>query len=176
MTDGTVTAGVLPVGRRAQSVTPDGQRIEPLIGGVKVRHAVTQTDARGTVCEVYDPRWNFTGDPLIYVYQITIRPGVTKGWQVHKKYEDRLFFSSGTAKVVLYDDREGSDTRGMINELFFDDHSRGLLRIPAGVWHAVGNVGLGDVLMVNCPSRPYDHGKPDKWDLPLDTDQIPYAF
>ena len=152
---------------RAPSVTPEGDRLDPLIHDVKVRPAKIQTDARGTLTELYDPRWEFTGDPLVYTYLVTIRPGVTKGWIQHHRHEDRLFMAQGSIRVVLYDEREGSPTAGMLNELFFDEHNRALLRIPIDVWHAVTNIGSVDAMMINHPSQPYDHGDPDKWDLPL---------
>jgi dTDP-4-dehydrorhamnose 3,5-epimerase len=158
------------------TVTPEGEALDELIDGVMVRRAVTHTDERGTLCEMFDPRWELSEHPLVYVYQITIRPGQVKGWVVHHQQDDRLFFSAGTAKAVLYDDREGSPTRGAINELFFDPHNRGLLIIPIGVIHAITNVGSDDVLMVNMPTRQYDHSAPDKQRLPRDTDAIPYRL
>ena len=84
--------------------------------------------------------------------------------------------SFGTVKVVLYDDREGSSTRGMLNELHFGDHNRAHLVIPPGIWHAMKNVGTTDVIFVNCPTKPYNHEDPDKWSLPRDSGQIPYTF
>ena len=33
-----------------------------------------------------------------------------------------------------------------------------------------------DVIVINCPTMPYDHADPDKYRLPLDTDRIPYRF
>jgi dTDP-4-dehydrorhamnose 3,5-epimerase len=141
-----------------------------------MRQAITHPDERGTLCEVYDPAWGLNDQPLVYVYQVTIRPGQVKGFVLHKTYSDRLFFSFGTVKVVLYDDREGSPTRGMLNELHFSEHNRGVLVIPPGVWHAVKNVGTSDSMMVNCPTSPYKHEDPDKWALPPDSDLIPYTF
>jgi dTDP-4-dehydrorhamnose 3,5-epimerase len=161
---------------RAPSVTPEGVRLDPLIHDVRIRSGKTQTDARGTLTELYDPRWGFTDDPLVYTYLVTIRPGVTKGWIQHRRHEDRLFMAQGSIRVVLYDEREGSPTAGRLNELFFDEHSRALLRIPIGVWHAISNIGTVDAMMINHPSEPYDHGDPDKWDLPLDSPRIPYEF
>jgi dTDP-4-dehydrorhamnose 3,5-epimerase len=107
---------------------------------------------------------------------VTIRPGQVKGFVLHKTYSDRLFFSMGTVKMVLYDDREGSPTRGRLNELYFSEESRGHLVIPPNVWHAAQNVGSTDALFVNCPTKPYNHAAPDKWLLPKDSDLIPYSF
>jgi dTDP-4-dehydrorhamnose 3,5-epimerase len=162
--------------RDPQTVTSDGRSVQELIDGVCVRPARTMTDDRGTICEVYSPAWGFTEEPLVYAYQVTVRPGTIKGWVVHLHQDDRLFFSFGTAKVVLWDGREGSPTQGAINELYFDESNRGLVRVPRGVFHAVCNVGSVDVLMLNLPTRPYDHENPDKYRLPRDTDAIPYEL
>ena len=159
-----------------QTVTPEGERVTRWIDGVKVRPAVTHLDERGEVCEIFNPAWGFHEAPLVYVYQILIRPGRVKGWVIHYEQDDRLFTSSGTVKVVLYDDRATSPTRGMVNEIHLGERRRGLLVIPIGVFHAIQNVGTTDAVLVNLPTRPYNHQRPDKARIPLDTDQIPYRF
>jgi len=159
-----------------QTVTPKGERVDRLIDGVVIREAVTHPDERGTLTEVFNPAWDLSDEPLVYVYQVTIRPGQVKGFVLHRTYSDRLFFSLGTVKIVLYDDREDSPTRGMLNELHFSDHNRSNLVIPPGVWHAAQNVGSTDALFVNCPTKPYNHEDPDKWALPKDNDVVPYSF
>lgn len=158
-----------------QLATQEGVRRE-LIDGVRIREARTIPDDRGTICVAYDPRWGFSEEPMAYAYEVTIRPGVVKGWILHETYDDRLFLAAGAVKWVLYDDRPESPTRGRLTELYFDEHHRSLLLIPRGVWHAVQNVGGGDARMVNFPTAPYDYESPDKMRLPLDTDRIPYRF
>ena len=162
--------------KRRQSVTPEGRYVAPAIEGVKVRPSLTHPDPRGTVCEVFDPSWGFDEHPLVYVYEITIRPGVVKGWIKHDHQDDRLFMAAGSLRVVLYDDRADSPTHGLVTDQCFDDHTRALVRIPRGVYHAIGNVGTTDARMINCPTRAYDHEAPDKWDLPLENDLIPFTF
>lgn len=159
-----------------QSVTPDGRPLTKLIEGVKLRPAITHPDERGTLTEIYDLRWDFDDEPLVFVYQVTIRPGQHKGWVMHKRHADRSFFSFGAIRVALYDEREGSPTKGMINELVLGEERRALLRIPPGVWHSLKNVGHEDALFINCPTEAYRHDDPDKWLLPSDTDRIPYRL
>jgi dTDP-4-dehydrorhamnose 3,5-epimerase len=48
--------------------------------------------------------------------------------------------------------------------------------IPAGVWHAVQNVGHDEAAFINMPSQPYRHDDPDKYRLPLENDVIPYRL
>src|SRR5215218_5209516 len=81
------------------TVTASGERVESRIDGVRVRPAVVQSDARGSLTEIYSPAWGFTEEPVVYVYASTIRPGVKKGWIVHVEQDDRLFFDDGAAKV-----------------------------------------------------------------------------
>jgi dTDP-4-dehydrorhamnose 3,5-epimerase len=87
----------------AQTVTSAGGSVQELIHGVRLRHAPTHADARGDLCEIYDERWEFTTEPVPYVYIVTLSPGSLRGWVVHLVQADRLFFASGTIKVVLYD-------------------------------------------------------------------------
>ncbi len=158
-----------------QLATEAGARRE-LIHGMRIREARTIADDRGTVCVAYDPRWGFSDEPMVYSYEVTIRPGAVKGWIMHETYDDRLFLAAGTVKWVMYDDRPESPTRGRLSELYFDEHHRSLLLIPRGVWHAVQSVGDVDSRMVNFPTAPYDYEDPDKTRLPLDTERIPYRF
>ncbi len=160
----------------AQTVTPEGKSIVALIHGVRIRSAVTIPDERGTICEIYSNAWDFSDAPLVYVYQVTIRPHKIKGWVVHYKQDDRLFLSQGTLKIVLYDARDTSPTHGMLNELYLSEQNRGLLLVPRGIFHAIQNVGQTDALFINLPSHPYDHADPDKYRLPLNNDVIPYRF
>ena len=162
--------------RDRQTVLPDGSPIGDRIAGVRIRPAVTQEDDRGTICEIFSALWDFDTAPLVYAYQVTIRPHKIKGWVIHEEQDDRLFFSSGSLRVVLFDARRDSSTNGEINELYFSDYNRGLLRIPRGVYHAIQNIGETDALFINLPTQPYNHAAPDKARLPLDTNLIPYRF
>lgn len=156
------------------TVTPAGERLEPLIDGVITRRAVVQSDERGTVSEIFNPAWGFTEEPLVYVYEVTVYPGQRKGWVVHREQDDRLFFDRGAAKIALYDARPDSPTKGMVNELFAGAANRLLIRIPRGVVHAVVNVGADEVRFVNLPTQPYNHERPDKVRLP--DDAVPYEL
>ncbi|CAN5709293.1 dTDP-4-dehydrorhamnose 3,5-epimerase family protein [soil metagenome] len=162
--------------RDGMTVTPDGQSCTPMVEGVRMRDLVLHTDDRGTVCEMFDPRWNWHPDPLVFTYFYTVRPGLIKGWAMHKTHEDRYCLLQGEMKVVLYDTRSDSPTFGKIREVYLSERRRQLLSIPTGVWHADQNIGTQDCLIVNFPTIPYDHANPDKYRLPLDTELIPYKF
>jgi dTDP-4-dehydrorhamnose 3,5-epimerase len=94
---------------------------------------------------------------------------------VHHEHDDRIFVSRGELKVVLYDDRADSPTHGMVNEIHRSEYHRSIMVIPAFVFHAHQNIGDRDVALISMPTRAYNHGDPDVYRLPLDTDQIPYS-
>ena len=162
--------------RDLPKVGPDGSSLQELIDGVELRRAPTHADERGTLTEIVDLRWEFTDDPLVYAYLVTIRPGQVRGWALHLVQNDRLFAYAGVLRIVLYDARTDSETYGRLNIFHLGDHDRALVSIPAGVYHAVQNVGDEVAMFINLPSQPYQHDDPDKYRLPLDNDVIPYRL
>lgn len=159
-----------------QTTTGDGALIEAVPEGVTFRDLATHVDDRGWLCELFNPEWGWHPDPLAHAYIITVRPGVAKGWGRHEQTEDRYAIIFGEAEVVLYDARPDSGTCGEVFVVSLSEYRRRLMNIPTGIWHAIRNLGTKDVLVANFKTRPFDPEKPDKFRLPLDTDQIPYEF
>jgi dTDP-4-dehydrorhamnose 3,5-epimerase len=162
--------------RDRQISTPEGQRVARLTDGVRIKPLTTHADARGSVTELYDPRWGWHGEPLVFVYTFTVRPGIVKGWNLHREHEDRYTLLQGEMEMVLFDPRPDSSTCGEVCRLVLSEHHRCLVNIPRNVWHADHNIGSKDAVVVNFPTIPYDHSNPDKYRLPLDTDLIPHSF
>jgi dTDP-4-dehydrorhamnose 3,5-epimerase len=159
-----------------QTVTPDGQRVKRMIDGVQLRRAITHSDERGTVTEIFSLPWGIQPDPVTHIYQFTIRPGWVKGWGVHYQKTDRLFLSQGTVKVVLFDDRPDSPTYQLLDEFYISEYERALLIIPIGVYHALQCVSDTEALIISLPTTAYDHADPDIYRLPPNNDYIPYRF
>ena len=65
----------------------------------------------------------------------TTYPQVVKAWHYHKVQDDFITCVKGMLKLVLYDDREGSPTRGEINEFFLGDYNPVLVKVPKMVYH-----------------------------------------
>ncbi|HXT78246.1 MAG TPA: hypothetical protein VN702_01675 [Acetobacteraceae bacterium] len=158
------------------TVTPDGASLRRLTHGVTIRRLVTHTDDRGTVTELFDPRWGFHPDPLVFCYTFGIRPGVAKGWNLHRRHEDRYALLHGEMELVLFDPRPDSPTCNEVCRIVLSERDRCIVNVPTNVWHADRNIGDRDVVVVNFPTIQYDHASPDKYRLPLDTPLIPYRF
>jgi len=119
---------------------------------------------------------SFWDEPVVYAYCITIRPGRIKGWGMHKLQSDRYFHVSGSLRCVLYDGRAESSTYGAFEIHNLTRESPGLLLIPPGVWHADQNWGDDEAILLNFPTRPYDHAQPDKYRLDPHAGEIPFDW
>ena len=102
-----------------------------LIQGVNVKPLKIIADERGYLMEMMrsdDPFFQKFGQSYVSVAY----PGVVKGWHFHKVQTDHFVIVKGMMKVVLYDQREGSPTKGVINEFFMGEKNPILVTIPPG--------------------------------------------
>ena len=105
-----------------------------MIEGVAVKRLRLIPDERGRLMEIL----RCDEDMFVrfgQVYMTTTYPHVVKAWHYHKKQDDFIACVKGMLKLVLYDEREGSSTRGEINEFFLGDHDPLLVKVPRMVYH-----------------------------------------
>ena len=146
-----------------------------MIEGVMVRELRMIPDERGYLMEMLRSDWP-EFERFGQVYVTAVYPGVVKGWHYHKIQTDHFICVHGTAKVVLYDGREGSPTHGEVNEFFLGWQRPRLLKIPPGVLHGFKGISSEMALIVNVPTELYNYGEPDEYRLPAHTDQVPYDW
>jgi dTDP-4-dehydrorhamnose 3,5-epimerase len=109
-------------------------------------------------------------------YITTAYPGVVKGWHYHQVQIDNFVGLQGMLKVVLYDDREDSPTRGEVNEFFLGVHNPVLLQIPRLVLHGFKAIGTQEAILLNLPTEPYRHDAPDEYRVDPRSPAIPYDW
>ena len=146
-----------------------------MIDGVKTRKLRLIADERGYLMEMFRTDWE-EYQRFGQTYVTAVYPGVVKGWHYHRAQTDHFICVSGMAKVVLYDDREGSSTRGEVNEFFMGDQNPLMLTIPPGVLHGFKGIGLGMTLIVNVPDQLYNYQEPDEYRFPPHSPDIPYDW
>lgn len=159
-----------------QQVTPEWEKITKEIDGVFLHDVKHVPRDHGIITEIYRPEWDPTNKPVVQVYQSRLFPAAIGAWSCHKIATDRLFVSQGHLKIVLYDDREESSTKGTLLEILAGDYNPAFLVIPPGVWHGVQNLGTADVILLNLPTRGYVYEDPDHYRLPYNTSNIPYQW
>ena len=132
------------------------------IDGVKVKALRLVPDERGWLMEILrrDEEGLFAQFGQVYVS--ATYPGVVKAWHYHRNQTDNFACVAGMIKLVLVDTREGSPTRGAVNEFFIGAQNPQLVQIPAGVYHGWKCIGLEMSLVVNVPDQPYNRSEPDE--------------
>lgn len=148
---------------------------QALIGGVVVHEVRNVVTRNGITSEVLRESWGVTGAAIVHAIHVTFRAGALSAWHMHRHKTDHLFVVSGLVKAVLYDDREGSPTRGRVNEFFLAHERPRLLVIPPRIFHGLQSLG-GAASFVNYFDREYDYADPDEHRLPPDAPEIPYRF
>ena len=146
-----------------------------MIEGVEIKNLKVIADSRGFLMEMLrcdDSLFEKFGQ----VYLSVCRPNVVKGWHYHKKQTDNFVVVKGNAKVVLYDDRKGSGTKGEVHEVFMGEDNQILLKIPTYVVHGITRVGDEPSYLINCPTLPYDYKKPDEFRISFNGKEIPYDW
>jgi dTDP-4-dehydrorhamnose 3,5-epimerase len=110
------------------------------------------------------------------VYMTTAYPGVVKGWHYHKRQIDNFVVIQGMMKIVLYDNRPDSPTRGEINEFFMGDYNPMLLSIPNLVIHGFKCISQTEAIVINCPTEVYNYQNPDEYRIDPHNNDIPYNW
>jgi len=149
--------------------------MKPLIDGVQVKPLIIRPDERGRLMEI------LRADDEIFakfgqVYMTTAYPGAVKAWHYHNVQTDFFTAIHGMVKLVLYDPREGSPTRGQVDEFFIGPSNPLLVRIPPGVYHGFKGIDVHESIMINVPNEPYRPETPDEYRLPAHTKEIPYDW
>lgn len=160
--------------------TPDGPeyaeiRIDNQIAGVELRRLEQKADGRGNLVVLMSDRFG-AAYTTPHVYMVTAAARSIRAWVYHKRQSDRLAYTQGRLRVVLYDLRPDSPTHGKMNVIDVGAANKVMLTIPPFVVHAVQNLGDEDTIFVNMPTRAYDPADPDKTRLPWNDPRIPYQF
>jgi len=145
------------------------------IDGVCLKHLKLVPDERGFLMEMLRRDWP-EFESFAQSYVTACYPGVVKAWHYHAKQTDHFVCVSGMARVVLYDAREGSPTRGRVDVFHIGPLNPCLVKIPRLVYHGFTAEGTEPALMVNFPTELYDYGDPDEHRLPPDDPSIPYDW
>jgi len=130
------------------------------------------SDERGTVSHMLrrdDPHFKEFGE----IYFSSAYPGVVKAWHLHERMTLNYACVVGNVKLVLYDERPGSPTKGQLQVVYLGDRNYLLVTIPPGVWNGYMNVDAREAVVANCATIPHDPAEirrmdPHKSHIPYD--------
>ncbi len=144
-----------------------------MIEGVAIHPLKRIPDERGSVMHMLrsdDPHFDRFGE----VYFSCVHPGAVKAWHIHTRMTLNYAVVSGIIKLVLYDDRPDSPTKGELIEMFVGDQNYSLIQVPPLVWNGFKGVGTETAIVANCATHPHDPDEIQRLD-PF-TAEIPYDW
>ena len=146
---------------------------DDMIDGVIIEPLKVFGDKRGKVMHMVRQDSGFF-EQFGEVYFSMVNAGVVKGWKKHLKMTQHIAVPSGKIKLVLYDDREGSPTKGRIQEIESGEDNYRLVKIPPEIWYAFGAEGNEPALIANCTDIAHDPEEVERTDL--SDERIPYEW
>jgi dTDP-4-dehydrorhamnose 3,5-epimerase len=126
-----------------------------MINGVMINPLKQILDDRGKIMHMLrndDEYFEKFGE----IYFSFVYPGVVKAWHLHKKIKLNYAIPYGRIKLVLYDDRKDSPSRGELMELFIGVEDYKLVTIPTMVWNGFKGLGNEVSIVANCATLPHD--------------------
>ena len=113
-------------------------------------------DERGWLAECFrhdeiDPIYH----PVMSYISMTL-PGIARGPHEHREQTDYFcFLGPSNFKIMLWDNRENSPTKGIQQVIFAGAESPQYVIIPPGVVHAYKHIGVHEGFVINFPNTLY---------------------
>jgi dTDP-4-dehydrorhamnose 3,5-epimerase len=144
-----------------------------MIAGVEIYPLKRIQDERGVVMHMLkhtDSHFQKFGE----IYFSVIYPGVIKAWHLHSIMTINYAVVAGNIKLVVFDQRPTSPTKGKLQEIVFGQVNYQLVRVPPGVVNGFTAVGGENAIVANCADIPHDPAEITRID-PFTT-TIPYDW
>ena len=126
-----------------------------MIEGVNIIPKKQIIDERGKIMHmIRNDDKNFTKFGEIYFSYSN--PNTVKAWHLHKRMTVNYVCVVGKIKLVLFDDRKNSKTRGEIQEIFMTTENYNLVSVPPGVWNGFKSIENKFSIIANCSDIPHD--------------------
>lgn len=138
-----------------------------MIPGVEIKQLQKNyEDARGSIMEI------LRSDDALYsgfgqVYLSTCKPGISKQLHYHNKKTDIFFCIAGKAKLVVYDIREGSPTKGKRAEHVLSTEQPLIIKVPPHVAHGFACTSREEAVILTVTSIPFNQEDSDDYHIEM---------
>jgi len=144
-----------------------------MIEGVIITPLKQIVDERGKVMHMLRSD-SKTFEKFGEIYFSGVNPGAVKAWHIHKVMTLNYAVPHGRIKLVLYDDRPKSTTKGEIQEILLGPDDYKLVTVPPRVWNGFTGIGSEMSIVANCATIPHAPDEIERLD-PNDH-KIPYRW
>jgi dTDP-4-dehydrorhamnose 3,5-epimerase len=90
------------------------------------------------------------------IYFSTIFKNIVKAWHLHQEATLNYVCIKGKVKLVLFDDREKSSSKGEYQEIIISPSNYSLITIPPNVWNGFKNLDKDESIIANCLTIPHN--------------------
>ena len=126
-----------------------------MIHDVKITPLKILSDSRGSVMHM------MRNDSKIFksfgeIYFSTIFKDSIKAWHLHKESTLNYVCIKGAVKLVLFDERPESPTKGKYQEINLSPKNYFLVTIPPNIWNGFKGLHEPESIIANCLSLPHN--------------------
>ena len=108
-------------------------------------------------------------------YFSKINEKIVKGWKSHKEMKQNFCVPYGKLKLVLFDNRINSTSKGVINEIILSDDKNYIrVTIPENIWYSFKCLSNDYCLLLNIAN--IKHKKNESIQMNLNNNIIPYTW
>ena len=129
-----------------------------MIDGVVITKRKIIRDDRGQVMHMLrnnDKVFKSFGE----IYFSTINYNKIKAWHLHKEATLNYVCIKGKVKLVLYDDRSDSSSKGKLEEIILSPDNYNLITIPNNVWNGFKGLDKEESIIANCLNLPHNENE-----------------
>ena len=137
-----------------------------MIHDIKITPLKIISDDRGKVMHMLR-KDSAIFDKFGEIYFSTIYYKSIKAWHLHKVSALNYVCIKGKVKLVLFDDRKESSTKGVFQELILSPEDYFLVTIPPNIWNGFKGLDTDESIIANCLTLPHDEKEMVRKD-PLD--------
>lgn len=148
--------------------------IESKIDGVVIFPLKQIEDERGDILHMLrsdSPHFSKFGE----VYFSIVNPCMIKAWKRHRAITQFFAVPVGRIRLVVFDDRTNSPSKGLIEEIILGRPDwYYLICIPPTLWYGFQGISEIPALMANCSDIPHDPNESEQ--LSISNDHICYDW
>ncbi|OUV61464.1 MAG: dTDP-4-dehydrorhamnose 3,5-epimerase [Candidatus Pelagibacter sp. TMED128] len=129
-----------------------------MIKGVKITKLKIIQDDRGKVMHM------LRKDSEVFknfgeIYFSTIYFDKIKAWHLHKESTLNYTCVKGKVRLVLFDDRSDSLSKGSIQEIILSPNDYNLVTIPNNIWNGFKGLDKDESIIANCLDMPHNENE-----------------
>ncbi len=129
-----------------------------MIEGVKITKLKILQDDRGKVMHM------LRTDSEVFknfgeIYFSTIYYEKIKAWHLHKESTLNYTCVKGKVKLVLFDDRQESSSKGSTQEIILSPKDYNLVTVPNNIWNGFKGLDKDESIIANCLDMPHNENE-----------------